>query len=31
MTTYRDEAGEVVGRQTFRILKFKPDLEKLLK
>ena len=31
VTTYRDEAGEVVGRQTFRILKFKPDLEKLLK
>ncbi len=31
VTTYRDEAGEVIGRQTFRILKFKPDLEKLLK
>ncbi len=31
VTTYRDEAGEVVGRQTFRILKFKPDLEALLK
>jgi uncharacterized protein len=31
VTTYCDEAGEVVGRQTFRILKFKPDLEKLLK
>jgi hypothetical protein len=31
VTTYRDEAGEVVGRQMFRILKFKPDLEKLLK
>jgi hypothetical protein len=31
VTTYRDEAGQVVGRQTFRILKFKPDLEKLLK
>jgi hypothetical protein len=31
VTTYRDEAGDVVGRQTFRILKFKPDLEKLLK
>jgi hypothetical protein len=30
VTTYRDEAGEVVGRQMFRILKFKPDLEKLL-
>ena len=29
VTTYRDEKGEVVGRQTFRILKFKPDLEKL--
>jgi acyl dehydratase len=24
ITTYRDGAGEVVGRQTFRILKFKP-------
>jgi hypothetical protein len=31
VTTYRDEAGEVVGRQMFRILKFKPDLEKLLR
>ncbi len=31
VTTYRDERGEVVGRQMFRILKFKPDLEKLLK
>ena len=30
VTTYRDERGEVVGRQTFRILKFKPDLEALL-
>lgn len=30
-TTFRDEQGEVVGRQTFRILKFKPDLEALLK
>ena len=30
VTTYRDEAGEIVGRQMFRILKFKPDLEKLL-
>ena len=24
VTTYRDERGEVVGRQRFRILKFKP-------
>jgi acyl dehydratase len=24
VTTYTDDAGEVVGRQTFRILKFKP-------
>jgi hypothetical protein len=24
VTTYLDEAGEVVGRQRFRILKFKP-------
>ena len=24
VTTYLDEAGEVVGTQTFRILKFKP-------
>ena len=31
VTTYRDEHGAVVGRQTFRILKFKPDLEALLK
>jgi acyl dehydratase len=31
VTTYRDAAGEVVGRQTFRILKFTPDLDKLLK
>ena len=31
VTTYRDQQGEVVGRQTFRILKFKPDLEALLK
>ena len=31
VTTYRDEQGSVVGRQTFRILKFKPDLEALLK
>jgi hypothetical protein len=31
VTTFRDERGEVVGRQTFRILKFKPDLEALLK
>ena len=26
VTTYLDERGEVVGRQRFRILKFKPDL-----
>ena len=31
VTTYGDEEGEVVGRQMFRILKFKPDLEALLK
>ena len=31
ITTFRDEQGEVVGRQMFRILKFKPDLEALLK
>jgi hypothetical protein len=31
VATFRDEQGEVVGRQTFRILKFKPDLEALLK
>jgi len=30
VTTYRDERGEVVGRQMFRILKFKPDLAALL-
>jgi acyl dehydratase len=29
VTTYRDQAGAVVGRQLFRILKFKPDLEAL--
>jgi acyl dehydratase len=29
VTTYRDERGEVVGRQTFRILKFAPDLAAL--
>ena len=29
VTTYTDEPGEVVGRQMFRILKFKPDLEAL--
>ena len=26
VTTYRDDAGEVVGIQTFRILKFKPEV-----
>ena len=26
VTTYRDDAGEVVGVQTFRILKFKPEV-----
>jgi hypothetical protein len=26
VTTWRDEAGEVVGRQMFRILKFRPEL-----
>jgi uncharacterized protein len=26
VTTYHDEAGDVVGRQRFRILKFKPEL-----
>ena len=26
VTTFRDEKGEAVGRQTFRIFKFKPDL-----
>ena len=31
VATYSDEQGAVVGRQTFRILKFKPDLEALLK
>ena len=31
VATFRDERGEVVGRQLFRILKFKPDLEALLK
>ena len=31
VTTYRDEKGEVVGRQTFRMLKFRPDLEALTK
>jgi len=31
VTTYRDQRGDVVGRQMFRILKFKPDLEALLK
>jgi len=25
VTTYRDDAGEVVGRQRFRVLKFKPE------
>ena len=25
VTTYVDEAGELVGRQRFRILKFKPE------
>ncbi|MBM4269452.1 MAG: MaoC family dehydratase [Deltaproteobacteria bacterium] len=25
ITTYRDDAGEVVGRQLFRLLKFKPE------
>ena len=29
VTTYRDERGEVVGRQVFRILKFKPDMENI--
>ncbi len=29
VTTYRDEAGAMVGRQTFRILKFAPDLSAL--
>jgi hypothetical protein len=31
VTTYRTGSGEVVGRQLFRMLKFKPDLEALLK
>ena len=31
VTTYRDQNNEAVGRQMFRILKFIPDLEKLLK
>lgn len=31
VTTYVDEQGEAVGRQVFRILKFKPDLSVLLK
>jgi uncharacterized protein len=31
VTTFRDERGAVVGRQMFRIFKFKPDLEALLK
>ncbi len=30
VTTYRDAEGAIVGRQVFRILKFKPDLEALL-
>ncbi len=29
VTTYRDERGEVVGRQVFRILKFAPDVAAL--
>jgi hypothetical protein len=29
VTVYRDERGDVVGRQTFRILKFAPDLSTL--
>jgi len=29
VTTYRDQQGEVVGRQRFRILKFAPDLAAL--
>jgi acyl dehydratase len=29
VTTYRDARGDVVGRQTFRILKFAPDLAAL--
>jgi hypothetical protein len=31
VTTYTVDDGEVVGRQMFRMLKFKPDLEALLK
>lgn len=31
VTTYHDQDGEAVGRQMFRILKFIPDLETLLK
>jgi acyl dehydratase len=31
VTTYRDGDGNVVGKQLFRMLKFKPDLEALLK
>jgi hypothetical protein len=31
VTTYTVAGGEVVGKQVFRILKFKPDLEALLK
>ena len=31
VTTYRAAHDEVVGRQMFRMLKFKPDLEALLK
>jgi len=30
VTSFYDEREEVVGRQTFRILKFRPDLEALL-
>jgi acyl dehydratase len=29
ITTYRDQRGEIVGRQRFRILKFAPDLAAL--
>jgi len=29
VTTYRDEGGEVVGRQMFRVLRFAPDLTAL--
>jgi hypothetical protein len=31
VTTYRDGDGAIVGTQLFRMLKFKPDLEALLK